>query len=276
VRSSCLCFCRPPQAEILRPPGACRVPPAVPDPHNRRSALALSDAGGHSRVAWVGLASAIVGQLIITAAEVIWQSNRDLGNVLFSVSPILTGAGLVTAGVAIIRAGVWARPSRFLPLTLGLYTILVLIPVMIASGGPPAPLALWTIGAGTCCGSCSAPASCASPQRCSERPGNGRDHRSYLTAHPLIGMCRCQPSQHFVTPRSERIAACADVRRCPRLRSSTRSAHRRSAELQVPSVRELAGDSPLLPSGSPRQVQQRSSQRRFRSHRVAPPSPGST
>ncbi|WP_248966160.1 hypothetical protein, partial [Sphaerisporangium perillae] len=65
---------------------------------------------------------------------------------LFSVSPILTGAGLVTAGVAIIRAGVWARPSRFLPLTLGLYTILVLIPVMIASGGPPAPLALWTIG----------------------------------------------------------------------------------------------------------------------------------
>jgi hypothetical protein len=89
------------------------------------------------------LASAIVGQLIIAAAEVIWPGNRDLGDVLFSVSPILTGAGLVTAGVA-IRAGVWARPSRFLPLTLGLYTILVLIPVMIASGGPPAPLALWT------------------------------------------------------------------------------------------------------------------------------------
>jgi hypothetical protein len=35
------------------------------------------------------------------AAEVIWPSNRDLGDVLFSVSPILTGAGLVTAGVAI-------------------------------------------------------------------------------------------------------------------------------------------------------------------------------
>lgn len=63
-----------------------------------------------------------------------------------ALSPILTGAGLVTAGVAIIRAGVWARPSRFLPLTPGLYAVLVLIPVMIASGGPPAPLALWTIG----------------------------------------------------------------------------------------------------------------------------------
>jgi hypothetical protein len=87
----------------------------VADPHDRRSALALSDAGGHGRVARVGSASAIVGQLIIAAAEVIWPSNRDLGDVLFSVSPILTGAGLVTAGVAIIRAGVWARPSRFLP-----------------------------------------------------------------------------------------------------------------------------------------------------------------
>jgi hypothetical protein len=32
------------------------------------------------------LASAIVGQLIIAAAEVIWPSNRDLGDVLFSVS----------------------------------------------------------------------------------------------------------------------------------------------------------------------------------------------
>ncbi len=75
----------------------------MPDPHDRRSALALSDAGGHGRVARVGLASAIVGQLIIAAAEVIWPSNRDLGDVLFSVSPILTGAGLVTAGVAVIR-----------------------------------------------------------------------------------------------------------------------------------------------------------------------------
>jgi hypothetical protein len=108
-------------------------------------ALAFSDAGGRSRVARGGLAAAIVGQLIIAAAEVIWPRNPALGNVLFSVSPILTGAGLITAGVAIIRVGVWAGSSRFLPLTLGLYTILVLIPVMIGSGGPPAPLALWTI-----------------------------------------------------------------------------------------------------------------------------------
>ncbi|WP_248966159.1 hypothetical protein [Sphaerisporangium perillae] len=58
----------------------------VPDPHDRRSALALSDAGGHGRVARVGLASAIVGQLIIAAAEVIWPSNRTSATCC-SVSP---------------------------------------------------------------------------------------------------------------------------------------------------------------------------------------------
>ncbi len=108
-------------------------------------ALAFSGAGGRSRLARGGLAAAVVGQLIITAAEVIWPRNPNLGDVLFSVSPILTGAGLIIAGVATIRARVWAGSSRFLPLTLGLYTIVVLIPMMISSGGPPAPLALWTI-----------------------------------------------------------------------------------------------------------------------------------
>lgn len=109
------------------------------------AALAFSDAGGRSRVARAGLAVAIVGQLVIAVAEVIWPSNPDLGDALFGVSPILTGAGLITAGVAVIRAGVRTGAPRFLPLTLGLSTIVVLIPVMVGSGGPPAPLALWTI-----------------------------------------------------------------------------------------------------------------------------------
>lgn len=100
-------------------------------------ALACSGAGG--RVARAGLAVAIAGQVVFVAAEVIWPHAPGLGDTLFGVSPILTGAGLVTAGVP------FARASRFLPLVLGAATLLVLIPVMIASGGPPAPGALWTI-----------------------------------------------------------------------------------------------------------------------------------
>jgi hypothetical protein len=108
-------------------------------------ALASSGAAGRSRIAHMGLGAAIAGQLIMTAAELIWPNTPDFGDVLFGVAPILTGAGLITTGVAIIRAGDWAGSPRFLPLTLGMYTILVLIPVMIGTGGPPAPLALCTI-----------------------------------------------------------------------------------------------------------------------------------
>jgi hypothetical protein len=108
-------------------------------------ALASGGAAGRGRIARMGLGAAIAGQLIMTAAELIWPSTPDLGDVLFSVAPILTGAGLVTTGVATIRAREWAGSPRFLPLALGMYTILVLIPVMIGTGGPPAPLALCTI-----------------------------------------------------------------------------------------------------------------------------------
>ena len=65
----------------------------------------------------------------------------DLGNILFAIAPILTGAGLITAGITL-----WpADRSRWLPLALGGYTIAVLIPVEIATGGPPATLALASI-----------------------------------------------------------------------------------------------------------------------------------
>jgi hypothetical protein len=108
-------------------------------------ALAAAGAGLHNRAARAGVAAAVVGQLALTAAEVIWPAGPHLADVLFGISPIQTGIGLITVGVATIRAGVWAGPARFLPLTLGVYTIVVLIPVMIGSGGPPAPAALWTI-----------------------------------------------------------------------------------------------------------------------------------
>ncbi|MEH1055673.1 hypothetical protein V6U89_10740 [Micromonospora sp. CPCC 206171] len=90
----------------------------MPDPHDRRGALALSDAGGHGHVARVGLASAIVGQLIIAGAEVIWPGNPDLDDVLFSVSPILTGASQsppvpYSAGQVVPAASQRAGASRF-------------------------------------------------------------------------------------------------------------------------------------------------------------------
>jgi len=51
----------------------------------------------------------------------------------------------VTVGVAILRRKIWTDLGRVLPALLGSYTLLVLIPVMIGTGGPPAPAALWII-----------------------------------------------------------------------------------------------------------------------------------
>jgi hypothetical protein len=126
-------------------------------------ALASGGAAGRGRIARMGLGAAIAGQLIMTAAELIWPNTPDLGDVLFSVAPILTGAGLVTTGVATIRAREWAGSPRFLPLALGMYTILVLIPVMIGTGGPPARSHCAPSRAGTCCGSRSARVSSTAP-----------------------------------------------------------------------------------------------------------------
>ena len=108
-------------------------------------ALALSGAAGRGRAARFGLAAAVLGQAVLAAAEVIYPQLPDLGNTLFAVGPLLTGVGLVAAGIAVVRAGRWSGWQRFTPLAVGAYVFVVLIPVLIGSGGPPAPAALWSI-----------------------------------------------------------------------------------------------------------------------------------
>ena len=110
-------------------------------------ALALSGAVGPGRAGRLGVGAAVLGQGVLAAAEVIYPRLPDLGNTLFAVGPLLTGVGLVTAGIAVLRARRWIGRQRFLPLAVGGYVFVVLIPVLIGSGGPPAPAALWSIAA---------------------------------------------------------------------------------------------------------------------------------
>jgi hypothetical protein len=108
-------------------------------------ALALSGAAGPGRVARIGLGTAMLGQAVLTVAEPIWPGDPDLGDALFGVGPVLTGIGLLVAGIAVVRAGRWAGTRRFVPVAVGTYVLAVMIPVVIGSGGPPAPAALWAI-----------------------------------------------------------------------------------------------------------------------------------
>jgi hypothetical protein len=102
-------------------------------------ALALSFVSTLARM-FLGLA--VVGQLSLAVAEVVWPGNASVGDTLFGVGPTLTGIGLIGAGISILRAGRWTGWRRFLPLGLGLYIFVVMTPALIVSGGPPAPVAL--------------------------------------------------------------------------------------------------------------------------------------
>ena len=115
-------------------------------------AVALSGAAGSGRPACIGLGAAMLGQAILVVAELVFPRDPDLGDALFGVGPVLSGAGLVVAGIAVLRARRWTDPARFAPVTVGIYTLLVLIPALVVSDGPPAPVALWTISGWACCG----------------------------------------------------------------------------------------------------------------------------
>jgi hypothetical protein len=108
-------------------------------------ALARSAAAGSGPAARIGLGAAILGQVTLASAELIWPNSPDLGDVLFSIGPVLTGVGLAVAGISVLRAGRWTGWHRFTPVAVGGYVFVVMIPVLIGSGGTPAPAALWAI-----------------------------------------------------------------------------------------------------------------------------------
>ena len=107
-------------------------------------ALAWSNAAA-GRVFQVAAGVAVLGQAVLAVAELIWPVLPDLGDTLFAVGPLLSGLGLIVAGVMVVRARQWQGWRRFAPLAVGAYVFVALIPVLIGSGGPPAPAAVWTI-----------------------------------------------------------------------------------------------------------------------------------
>ena len=108
-------------------------------------ALALSGAAGPGRAARIGLGTAMLGQAILVVAEPLWPGDPDLGDALFGVGPVLSGIGMIVAGIVVSRAERWTGVARLAPLAVGVYTLLAMIPIVIGSGGPPAPAALWAI-----------------------------------------------------------------------------------------------------------------------------------
>ena len=98
-------------------------------------------AAGRSRLARGGVITAIVGLaglsamelMSITAADsVAGESLYDAMSALYGIPTILAAVGLVLGGIGIIRARVWRESTRILPLALGAYVFVVLMPALVA------------------------------------------------------------------------------------------------------------------------------------------------
>ncbi|MDQ6726694.1 MAG: hypothetical protein M3066_11100 [Actinomycetota bacterium] len=102
-------------------------------------------AHGRSRLGNVGMTVAIVGRVAFIAAELVSLAYRSDENALLPIAALLSAAGMLCYGVAVLRAGVWHGPSRFGPLAMGLYPFLVMFPSVAANNGNPSlpAIAVW-------------------------------------------------------------------------------------------------------------------------------------
>lgn len=113
-------------------------------------ALVLLGAAG-GMLGRIGLGMAVLGQVLLVVAELTFPFAPAVGDSIFDVAPLLTGIGMVLAGIAVLRSRRWPGGARFTPLLVGLYGLVVLPPAMIVSGGPPAPLATWVLAGWELC-----------------------------------------------------------------------------------------------------------------------------
>jgi len=106
-------------------------------------AALLTNVGERGLLGRVGWAAAGIGQLLLAVAEVVYPAAPDLGDTLFGIGPLLSGLGMICVGIVVLRGRTlrW----RVLPLIVGTWILVPVTPVLIATGGPPNPIALAAI-----------------------------------------------------------------------------------------------------------------------------------
>ena len=105
-------------------------------------AVGLSGAAGTGLLGRLGVGLGVLGALVLAVAEVLTLSAPVTSETLFAIAPNLVGLGLILAGIAVVRNGLWTGWRRWVTLALGVYVFGVMTPLIITSGGPPAPPAL--------------------------------------------------------------------------------------------------------------------------------------
>ncbi len=123
--------------------------------HIGELAVVLAVAGA---VAWrsgllgrIGVGVAVVGESLLAVAELVFPFNEPVGDQIFNVAPPLAGLGMVLVGIAVLRSGLWSGWNRFMPLLVGVWIFVVVTPLLIAFGGPPALGPLLALGGWDLC-----------------------------------------------------------------------------------------------------------------------------
>lgn len=99
--------------------------------------LALSGVAGNGWLAKIGLGGALLGSfLFILAGMIMLLVQPALGEALYGIGTLLTGSGMLLAGLAVLKTRGWSEWRRYTPLICGLYVFVVLFPAAAIVQGP--------------------------------------------------------------------------------------------------------------------------------------------
>jgi hypothetical protein len=116
-------------------------------------ALSASRVAGRSRAARIGLALALLGFTVHVLVEFgyVFAATTDDSSplpftlaVLFGLSTLLAAVGLILAGLGVLHAGLWKGWRRYLPLVVGVGTLLV-VPLLLIDGTDTWTMTLWCL-----------------------------------------------------------------------------------------------------------------------------------
>jgi hypothetical protein len=106
--------------------------------------LAGSGATGNGRLGRAGAWLAVVGTFLLAVQELITgfqfgdvalkAANEGAMGAGYGVSTNLIGLGMVVAGIAVVRAGVWTGWARWIPLAIGIMHFVVVTPAIFSGG----------------------------------------------------------------------------------------------------------------------------------------------
>lgn len=106
--------------------------------------LAWSGAAGTGWLGRIGLGLALLGRTSFLVGEIRSFVGGSDDDIFVPLGALLTGLGLLLAGIVIVRARRWGGWHRLIPLLAGIYPFVAMFPLFAIMGEPPAAMiALW-------------------------------------------------------------------------------------------------------------------------------------